>query len=67
MCIRDRNKGINIKVPVRTETPIIISPICSPKISLENIPINTPTKTIYDNILTKNFKWFNLINLLIVL
>ena len=50
-----------------TETPIIISPICSPKISLENIPINTPIKTIYDNILTKNFKWFNLINLLIVL
>jgi len=60
-----RNKGINIKVPIRTETPIIMSPICSPKISLENIPINIPINTRYDNILTKNFKYFNLINSLI--
>ena len=44
----------------------MISPTRSLKISLEKIPIKIPIKTMYDNILTTDFKYFNLIDPLIV-
>jgi hypothetical protein len=36
---------MKIKVPTRTDIPIIKSPVLSPINSLEKIPTNTPIKT----------------------